>query len=361
MKVARNLHNFKKSPSRDPTEERRGKLRGCHTFSCFCLYCRQCVLSSDLHDLEMQIYSNTVDDHKPTNKNKEASYDQSMDAVPHPAQIPALEKDKTQSSLPTKINNSPDVPFRHSPRSATDTRIREHVHHSVVPPPQRHQTFNLQTQQRDHIHDQSQSQGSLLGRGVEYITGTTSSAHRRRIPRKDDTHSLLWSKDRRIDDLEKQNRDLREQIDDMAIVQDQYESEIRNAQTRRFREMSSGRWLPQEDAKVQDNIAGLHRKIRNWSKSTAIQDMELLKRLTAEQDNALLATLSKVMKISDDVIPPEIHQIKSSRCPSLLLNALLAHEVYTAMFQHPFAFLSTTEQYPINEYFRKPYEAMKKG
>jgi hypothetical protein len=101
--------------------------------------------------------------------------------------------------------------------------------------------------------------------------------------------------------------------------------------------MESGRWLPREDSKVVGDLDRIKRNMRSWAKGTSIKDMSSLQTLDSISRAALMKDLSHMVLLENNQLPQGLSTPKS---PSLLLNALVAHDVYTSIFRNPFFFLN---------------------
>jgi hypothetical protein len=99
--------------------------------------------------------------------------------------------------------------------------------------------------------------------------------------------------------------------------------------------MSNARWLPIEDTKVVSDLGRIKKEMRTWAKSTGVKGAEALENLDHSELMSLLKNLSHVAVIKNNELPRGLSEPKS---PVLLLNALLAHHLYTAMFRSPFFF-----------------------
>jgi hypothetical protein len=118
--------------------------------------------------------------------------------------------------------------------------------------------------------------------------------------------------------------------------EEKYEALIREQQEESFKQMSNARWLPIEDTKVVSDLGRIKKEMRNWAKSTGVKGAEALENLDHSEFMSLLKNLSHVAVIKNNELPRGLSESKS---PALLLNALLAHHLYTTVFRSPFFFL----------------------
>lgn len=116
-------------------------------------------------------------------------------------------------------------------------------------------------------------------------------------------------------------------------VQKKYEAIIRKQQEESFKQMSTARWLPIEDSKVVAQLDRFKREMRSWAKASAVKDMESLEKLDTCELFDFLGELSRVAVLRNGRLPDGLPVPKT---PALLLNALLAHHLYTSIFKRPF-------------------------
>ncbi|KAF3480817.1 uncharacterized protein GIQ15_06164 [Arthroderma uncinatum] len=122
---------------------------------------------------------------------------------------------------------------------------------------------------------------------------------------------------------------------------------IRRTQERAFGEIGQGKWSSQPDRDVRDDLSLFQRGIRDWSKEYAVDSIAALQssKMSEEDKGEFLNNLGKVLTLSDNgSIPGSLASGKMERkLPSILLNALVAHDVYTQVFDDPFYFLGQND------------------
>ncbi|KFZ02939.1 hypothetical protein V502_11373 [Pseudogymnoascus sp. VKM F-4520 (FW-2644)] len=118
-------------------------------------------------------------------------------------------------------------------------------------------------------------------------------------------------------------------------VEADYNLFIRQKQEEKFKEM--GPWIPIEGSKVIGDLDRLKRDMRSFGKGMSTNDLSVFQRLEKSSHEALMNDLAEVCVLRSDSLP---EGLTSSKSPGLLLNALLAHHVYTVLFKDPFFFLN---------------------
>jgi hypothetical protein len=119
----------------------------------------------------------------------------------------------------------------------------------------------------------------------------------------------------------------------LSSVQEKYEALIRKQQEESFKQMSTARWLPIEDSKIVGHLDRFKREMRSWAKASAVKDLESLEKLDLCEHSDLSWELSKVAVLQNGRLPDGL---PTPKVAALLLNALLAHHLYTSIFKSPF-------------------------
>jgi hypothetical protein len=181
-----------------------------------------------------------------------------------------------------------------------------------------------------------------------------------------DLRTAVGDKEFQIRDLEAKLKDQKHKVKDLqyslAMAEEARDDLIRKQQEENFKQMDTGRWLPQEESKIKGDLDRLKRSMKSWSKDYSISSMTPVENLMqgTEEEIALTQCLSNVVRLDDGRLPPGLN---TSKTPSLLLNALLAHDVYQSVFDNPFFFLHDQLDYepprlaPYEE-FNKLYQMM---
>ncbi|PQE13093.1 hypothetical protein CJF30_00003003 [Rutstroemia sp. NJR-2017a BBW] len=120
-------------------------------------------------------------------------------------------------------------------------------------------------------------------------------------------------------------------------IQEEHEAFIRKQQELSFKQMTTSRWLPVEDTKVMADFDRLKREMRGWAKKTSMKDIDLLDSLDEGDQISLWNALAQVVRFEGRQISQEVRSLRSS---TLLLNALLSHDVYMSLFRNPFFIFS---------------------
>jgi hypothetical protein len=141
-------------------------------------------------------------------------------------------------------------------------------------------------------------------------------------------------------------RSLHKQAQDLAShqnkTQEKYNALIRKQQEESFKQIETGRWLPMEESRVLADFERIRTQMRIWAKSAAAKNTAAIQDMEEEQNASLMASLSQVAVVENNQLPGGLSTRKGL---SLLLNALLAHDVYTSFFRNPFFFLNNDLEY----------------
>jgi hypothetical protein len=136
---------------------------------------------------------------------------------------------------------------------------------------------------------------------------------------------------------------LRESESEKLVMREEHNAFIRKQQEASFGRMESARWLPMDEGKVMHELDRLKTDMRSWAKATSFKDNSRLRSFAeAESESAaLMQELANVALVENGQLPEGLSTI--ARSPMLLLNALLAHSVYTSFFRSPFFFLGDND------------------
>jgi hypothetical protein len=135
---------------------------------------------------------------------------------------------------------------------------------------------------------------------------------------------------------------------------------IRKQQEDDFKGMESGVWLPTEESRVKGDLIRIKTALARWSKQVAIADISYLD--TIQDRSGFKEELSHVMILENDALPSGL---KTKKGASLILSALVAHDLFTKVFASPFFFLDDgleeKVRIPTQKLFVNLYQAMECG
>ncbi|EPE32826.1 hypothetical protein GLAREA_05838 [Glarea lozoyensis ATCC 20868] len=157
-----------------------------------------------------------------------------------------------------------------------------------------------------------------------------------------------FEKEIRKIESEKQRVDAeRKQIEnEKTKIEAEYQSFILQKLKESSEKEDSAQWQRDGNQDIAD-LEKLKKDMRTLARNMAIKDPISLRNLSEEDHTALMGSLSEVCVLRNRTIPEELMTPKS---PALLLNALLAHDIFTNLFRKPFFFVETGLQEDIPEY-----------
>jgi hypothetical protein len=161
---------------------------------------------------------------------------------------------------------------------------------------------------------------------------------------KEKERNLLASLDQISLDKENAIRELasglRKSEVEISRIQSEYDTLFREQQEEWFKRMESARWRPVEEGKVMNDLDRFKRDMRNWAKGSSVAELSLLESLDATESTALMQDLEQVVLFENGQLPVVL--LNTKRSPMILLNALIAHNLYKSFFQNPFFFRNST-------------------
>jgi hypothetical protein len=139
--------------------------------------------------------------------------------------------------------------------------------------------------------------------------------------------SFFWQKQEEIQDAN----------DKRAKVEGDFELFVQQKEEESFKMMETSRWIDAEGSSVIAGLDKLKRDMRDLAKGAATKEPFFFKRLAETDYNAFMRALDNVCVLTGEDLP---NDLISSKSMALLLNALLAHDVFTIFFRHSFLFLA---------------------
>jgi len=227
-------------------------------------------------------------------------------------------------------------PLSSSPEDNSTPRIHESGNYAESPRREHHgrQVARKQTSahQNDPARTQHDFQNILDRRELEW--------KEKEEKLQSDNLQLVNGLRKRVDFLEGESREwkskLRQVESEKQRVQDDHNTFIRKQQEASFRQMESARWLPKEENKVRADLDRLKTSMRHWAKATSIKEILRLQSLEASESAEFVEVSAQVVALENQQLPLAL--LTTTRASVLLLNALLAHNVYASFFHTPFFF-----------------------
>ncbi|ESZ92368.1 hypothetical protein SBOR_7252 [Sclerotinia borealis F-4128] len=206
------------------------------------------------------------------------------------------------------------------------------------PPHQRHVSFSSaeQSSQQPHPNDCA---GKSISSAKEQDKVVKLKEEFEKLLENNNKDHVAKERDlqRKIDSSEGVTRTLQAKIEQLETekqaIEEKHNTFILKQQEVTFRQMADSRWMPVEDSKVVGDLNRLKRDMRSWVKKASENDISVLDSLDEHKLAALMNALSHVVIFEDGHLPRGLSPRKS---PVLLLNALLSHSIYKALFQSPF-------------------------
>jgi hypothetical protein len=218
----------------------------------------------------------------------------------------------------------------HEPESDAQNLRREHRGRRAA----REQTSGPQL---DYERLQQDFRNRLEGKELEW------KERERKL--RNDLGQTVHEQGKRANDLEGTMREMKSRLlqseSEKRQIQDNHNTFIRKQQEASFKQMESARWLPKEENKVMADLERLKTNMRSWAKQASIKDVSLLQSLGADDHASMVQVLAQVVVLENNQLPKVL--LAAARAQVLLLNALLAHSVYTSVFQDPFFFVKRNQ------------------
>ena len=186
----------------------------------------------------------------------------------------------------------------------------------------------------------------------------TESSHEVGEDRKNDMHNDATSNEYstiRVAELEEEVRRLQGQLQAYDEGYQLLQQKLREAQEGAFRALKKGTWMPKEDHRVREEFVKLEENIRTWAKTYALSDISTLQAKITEtaEMNRVLSKLDGYYDGDWDRLVSCTKSLVQKRLPRILVQALLAKDIFEKIFDNPFFFLN--EETENEEQFRSPF------
>ncbi|KAF3401417.1 hypothetical protein DPV78_005474 [Talaromyces pinophilus] len=205
--------------------------------------------------------------------------------------------------------------------------------------------------------EENQRKSDVAGNAQQGIKETESS-HEVGEDRKNDIHNVATSTEYftiRVAELEEEVRRLQGQIQAYDEGYQLLQQKLREAQEAAFRALKKGTWMPKEDHRVREEFVKLEENIRTWAKTYALSDISTLQAKITEtaEKNRVLSKLDGYYDGDWDRLVSCTKSLVQKRLPRILVQALLAKDIFEKIFDNPFFFLN--EETEDEEQFRSPF------
>jgi hypothetical protein len=118
---------------------------------------------------------------------------------------------------------------------------------------------------------------------------------------------------------------------------DAYEADLQHAQLAAFAEMARTESSVEEDRAIMDDISLLHDRIWAWGTASCLPETSNVREAINKSPSAIVDRLTKAgvdLSLLDISRPTPLKKL-----PALILAALVAEDMYSAMFCRPFFFV----------------------
>lgn len=143
-----------------------------------------------------------------------------------------------------------------------------------------------------------------------------------------------------------ENTRLNEDLRQLREVNDQHESDLRELQTKSFKEISKSIWAPLEDQVVRETLESIHKEIEDWAEENSIKTFDALNEslISDGEAEALFNFLGDISLIGSDNLWGQFRMWRSQEIdPELILTAVIISSMYDRVFRNPFLVLDAFE------------------
>ncbi len=123
------------------------------------------------------------------------------------------------------------------------------------------------------------------------------------------------------------------------------EAQLHEARLLSFANLARGPYRDEDDSKIMDDVRILHHKLWMWARANCLPDMDAVRQAINEAPTHFAQRFAKA-GVNDGRLLDSARPVSLKRLPALILAALVAENIYAAMFFTPFFFLNHVCPYP---------------
>ncbi|KAE9368266.1 hypothetical protein N431DRAFT_485842 [Stipitochalara longipes BDJ] len=199
--------------------------------------------------------------------------------------------------------------------------------------------FNKKTS--DHDKEKYQKLASELRKKLQQLEQSKSkmaSAHQQEVSRLNQV--IQWHRGEEAK-LQQQVHTLEEHKAQLHDRCNKFDENLRVIQEKSLRHVSSGRWLAQDDLNTYATLRSLRDQIKSWAVKFSIKNPQELDYLCGEDRQEDLAELKSylgsIFDGTEATLAPT--DISATKVTSMMLTAVLAHDMHNKVVGNPFFFL----------------------
>jgi hypothetical protein len=220
----------------------------------------------------------------------------------------------------------------------------------------RNSTYGMERQEdfyfpEDFSPDIPERTSSSPGKSVKSPWGLSSlSMFSSSLLKPDIDVEAILEHNRRLDGAvshwRQENMKLNEDLRQLREVNDQHESDLRELQTKSFKEISKSIWSPLEDHVVRETLENIHKEIEDWAEENSIKTFDDLNEscISDGEAEALLDFLRDIASTDSDNLWGQFRIWGRQEIdPELILTAVITSCMYDQVFRNPFMVLDAFE------------------
>lgn len=143
-----------------------------------------------------------------------------------------------------------------------------------------------------------------------------------------------------------ENMKLNEDLKQLREVNEQHESDLRELQTKSFKEISKSIWSPLEDQVVRETLETIHKEIEDWAEENCIKTFNDVDEscMSNEDAGSLLEFLKDIASTDSENLWGQFQVWRGQQIdPELIFTAVITSCMYDQVFRNPFTVLDAFE------------------
>jgi hypothetical protein len=143
-----------------------------------------------------------------------------------------------------------------------------------------------------------------------------------------------------------ENLKLNEDLKQLRQVNEQHESDLRELQTKSFKEISKSIWSPLEDQVVRETLETIHKEIEDWAEDNCVKTFNDVEDSCISNTEAgmMLNFLKDIASTDSDNLWSQFRVWRGQQIdPELVFTAVITSYMYDQVFRNPFTVLDAFE------------------
>jgi hypothetical protein len=171
---------------------------------------------------------------------------------------------------------------------------------------------------------------------------------------------------RQVASLQAENEGLNADLLELRGTNQQFVTDLREAQVKSFKELGKDSWVPLEDRVISEKLSEIHKELEDWVDENCIDDFEQMQEMNEADQAVLLDFFRKITIVKSDNLMEQIKIWEAEQMDVILLiTSVITHQMYLALFTNPFlvidSVMGSTQAEQYSSAMKQIYQALLSG